>query len=161
VTENKAVLLVLEVISPPPARLGAASRQTFREEGGTIGRETDNSWVLPHPKVSGHHALITYRHPVYYIEDTSRNGIYFVSASKTRLTRGRPHALKAGDSILIDPYEIRVSITRDHRELSTARPLDHDDPFASREVTPFELGLIAEADAARTVDPLESLETAG
>jgi type VI secretion system FHA domain protein len=160
VTENKAVLLVLEVISPNPAKLGGASRQTFHEEGGSIGRETDNSWVLPHPKVSGHHARITHRHAVYYIEDTSRNGTYLVSSSKTRLTRGRPHALKPGDSILIDPYEIRVSITSDHRELETGRPFEIDDPFASRPVGPLELDPIAGENAAGTVDPLELLGVA-
>ena len=51
----QTVTLILEVVSPEPTA-GGASRQTFHEEGGSIGRESDNSWVLPHSKVSGLHA---------------------------------------------------------------------------------------------------------
>ena len=69
------MILILEVTSPQATKLGGASRQTFDTDGGSIGRENDNSWVLPHAKVSGHHALISYRDAVYYIEDTSRNGV--------------------------------------------------------------------------------------
>jgi type VI secretion system FHA domain protein len=108
------VTLSLEITSPQPTS-GAASRQTFHEDGGSIGREIDNSWVLPHSKVSGHHAVISYRNAVYYIEDRSRNGVC-LNSSKNRLERGRAYALKSGDRILIDPYEIRVSIERDHND---------------------------------------------
>ena len=105
--------LILEVASTQPTT--GASRQTFHEDGGSIGRETDNTWVLPHSKVSGLHAVITFRNAVFYIEDRSRNGVY-INSSKNRLERGRPYALKSGDRILIDPYEIRVSITQDQRD---------------------------------------------
>jgi len=86
------VILILEVTGPQSAKLGGAGRQTFTVEGGSIGRENDNSWVLPHSKVSGRHALISYRSGVYYIEDTSRNGVC-INSSKNRLPRGRPYAL--------------------------------------------------------------------
>src|SRR3954452_19701634 len=96
-------------------------RHTFHEDGGTIGRENDNSWVLPHSKVSGIHAVISHRHGVYYIEDRSRNGVY-LNSSKQRLERGRPQPLNSGDRILIDPYEIRVSITREQHERAEHGP---------------------------------------
>src|SRR6185295_4531800 len=101
-----------ELASQQPAKPGGASRQTFTEEGGSIGRESDNTWVLPHSKVSGHHALISCRGGVFYIEDTSRNGVC-LNSSRHRLVRGEPSALTAGDRILIDPYEIRVTISGD------------------------------------------------
>jgi type VI secretion system FHA domain protein len=169
------VILILEVTSPQPTKLGGASRQTFTGEGGSIGRENDNSWVLAHSKVSGHHALISYRDAVYYIEDTSRNGV-FLNSSKNRLERGRPHALKSGDRILIDPYEIRVSITRDQNdaagrhagELADVRspddqfdasnPFDADDPFASRPIASSGLDSAPEPVAGQELDPLELLD---
>jgi predicted component of type VI protein secretion system len=66
------VNLILEVASTQPTT--GASRHTFHEDGGSIGREADNTWVLPHSKVSGLHAVITFRNAVFYIEDRSRNG---------------------------------------------------------------------------------------
>jgi type VI secretion system protein ImpI len=106
------VILILEVTSPP---MTGAARHTFHEDGGRIGRESDNSWVLPHSKVSGLHAVISCREGVYYIEDRSRNGVY-LNSSKNRLERGRPHPLNSGDRLVIDPYEIKVTITREARD---------------------------------------------
>jgi len=104
--------LILEVISPSPSALGGAARQTFSTSGGTIGRDSGNTWVLPHPKVSGRHAVITWANGVFYLEDTSRNGVC-VNSSRKRLTHGEPHPLAPGDRLLIDPYEIRVMISAD------------------------------------------------
>ena len=124
------MVLVLEVTSPQPSALGSAARQTFDAGGGTIGRERGNSWVLPHPKVSGRHAVITCVGGVFYIEDSSRNGT-FLNSSRNRLTQGEPHPLSSGDRLLIEPYEIRVSVEGDQ---SAARGQSSDlgadsDPF--------------------------------
>ena len=169
------MILILEVTSPQATKLGGASRQTFSAEGGSIGRDNDNTWVLPHSKVSGHHALISYRHAVYYVEDTSRNGV-FLNSSKNRLVRGQPHALKAGDRILIDPYEIRVSIARDQHDavgahagaapdertselrFDTPNPFEIEDPFAPRPMSPSQLDVVPEESiASEELDPLELL----
>ena len=168
------MILILEVASPPPANRGDASRQTFHREGGSIGREKDNAWVLPHRRVSGHHALISYRNGVYYLEDTSRNGVC-LNAPRNRLVRGRPYALKSGDSILIDPYEIHVSIAPDQRDAAgrdtgdwpgapstsgrfdAPRRSESDDPFAPVAIPSSEFDLGAEVNASQTVDPLELL----
>jgi type VI secretion system FHA domain protein len=173
--ETPVVILILEVTSPQPSKLGGASRQTFNEEGGSIGRENDNTWVLAHSKVSGHHAVISYRNAVYYIEDTSRNGVC-LNSSKNRLVRGQPHALKSGDRILIDPYEIRVSIARDQNaaagrhadELPDARmpdarfdasnPFTNDDPFAPRPIPSSGPDASEESIAGQELDPLELLD---
>ncbi len=165
------MILILEVTSPP---MTGASRHTFREEGGSIGRESDNAWVLPHSKVSALHAVISHRSGVYYIEDRSRNGVY-LNSSKHRLERGRPHGLKSGDRILIEPYEIRVSVSREQGDRSdqgigsmsagqlppagfnAADPFDADDPFAPGPVVaPLLPSNEADADH-RELDPLELL----
>ncbi len=124
------MLLVLEITSAA----GDVTRHTFREEGGSIGRDLDNSLVLPHAKVSGLHALITCRNNAYYVEDRSRNGVC-INSRKNRIPRDRPTALKAGDRILIDPYDLRVSLARDRgskapRGFDSTNPFDTDDPFA-------------------------------
>jgi type VI secretion system FHA domain protein len=165
------VILILEVTSPQPTKLGSASRQTFNTDGGSIGREHDNSWVLPHAKVSGHHALISYRNSVYYIEDTSRNGVC-LNSTKNRLERGRSYPLSAGDRILIDPYEIQVSISGEQREAvgRRASPLadlqfgssdpfeTSDDPFAPRSFPSSGLDAPEEGIAGQEVDPLALLD---
>jgi type VI secretion system FHA domain protein len=165
------VILNLEVISPS---MTGASRHTFHEDGGTIGRENDNSWVLPHSKVSGIHATITCRHGVFYIEDRSRNGV-FLNSPKDRLERGRAQPLKSGDRILIGPYEIRVAISRDQHDraapmpaaasgaglpppgFNAADPFDVDDAFAPQPASrsplqPFDADVPHEQ-----LDPLELL----
>jgi len=126
------VVLILEVSSPNAATLGGAARQTFDAGGGSIGRDQDNSWVLPHSKVSGHHARISFADGVYYIEDTSRNGVC-LNSSRNRLERGRPHPLASGDRLLIDPYEIRVALARDEAAARDRRtdPPRAADPFAA------------------------------
>jgi type VI secretion system protein len=129
--------------------------------------------VLPHAKVSGHHAVITYARGVFYIEDTSRNGV-FLNSSRSRLTRGEPHALAAGDRLLIDPYEIRVSIATDEapsrgRVSSPADPDPFnllgdpaaDDPFAPQPMRSRGLDVSAldapEAASREELDPLALL----
>ncbi len=141
------MILTLEVAGPQAAQLGAARRKSFRASGGVIGREKSSDWVLPHTKVSGRHARITCVDSVFYIEDTSKNGV-FINSSRERLTPGRPRALKEGDRILIDPYEIQVSVTGEAGDVprsgpaararaeeppggfGAARGFDEDDPFA-------------------------------
>src|SRR5262245_13811106 len=73
--KTSVVTLTLEVAGTQAAKLGGASRQIFGAEGGTIGRSPQNSFVLPNPRVSGRHAIITCRNGVFYIEDVSRNGV--------------------------------------------------------------------------------------
>jgi predicted component of type VI protein secretion system len=167
------VTLILELISPPPTA-GGASRQTFHGDGGSIGRESDNSWVLPHSKVSGHHAVISYRNSVYYIEDRSRNGVC-LNSSRNRLERGRPYALTSGDRILIEPYEIRVTIAENRNDaaarnfgeladlhsssalLDPSSPFDTDDPFGPRPIPLAGLDSPVEQVEGQPLDPLELL----
>jgi type VI secretion system FHA domain protein len=165
------VNLILEVTSPPTK---GAMRHTFLETGGTIGRESNNSWVLPHSKVSGNHAVVSYRAGTFYIEDRSRNGVY-LNSSKNRLQRGREQGLKSGDLILIEPYEIRVSISRDQhdraepsggafssgrpslKDFDAADPFGSDDPFAPRPMAPSALELPDADVSAEELDPLALL----
>src|SRR4029079_11835479 len=116
------MILTLEVTQPQAASLGSTSRKVFSSEGGTIGRASSSDWILSHRKVSGRHAVITYQEGIFYIvDDSSANGV-FINSTKNRLIPGKRYALKAGDRITIDPYEIDVAVSSDHAA-GTRRPL--------------------------------------
>src|SRR5215208_3970102 len=117
------MILTLEITGPQAAKLGAACRKVFHASGGTIGRLPDNQWALPDPYVSSRHALIRYQDGVFYIEDTSTNGI-FINAPDKRLSKGQPHALQSGDWIFIEPYEIRATVESDAKAVSSGSPFD-------------------------------------
>ena len=166
------MILILEVIATQPATPGGTSRQTFREDGGSIGRDSDNAWVLPDPKVSGRHAAITHRNGRFFIEDRSRNGV-FLNSPTDRLPGRRPHALNSGDRIFIHPYEIRVSITGDQNQgqrfseladllapdarLDESKPFDRNDRGAPSPIPSPGLHLAGEPVPGDVVDPLELL----
>ena len=151
------MILTLEIAGPQPTNAIGARYQTFRSEGGTIGRDTDNSWVLPHSKVSAHHAVISYQNGAYYIEDKSRNGVC-LNSPQNRLVRDRPYALNSGDVLLIDPYEISVTVTRDQNEaVARPSPFDTDDPFAAGPIPSSMLESPGEELAGQPLDPLELL----
>ena len=144
-------------ISSAATRPGESGRHVFTEQGGSIGRAAGNNWVLTHNKVSGRHAEISFRNGVFYIVDLSRNGVS-VNSPDNRLVRERPYALKDGDSLFIEPYEIDVSI-----ESREERPaFDHlddlfrpDDPFAQvRGPQPERFGPVPPPAAGEDVDPL-------
>ena len=118
------MILTLEIIGSQAEKLGVVRRKTFNATGGTIGRLPDNHWTLPDQYVSNRHALIRYAGGVFYIEDTSTNGV-FVNAPDNRLVKGQAYALKSGDWIFIEPYEIKASIVEAHGEAGVV-----DDPFA-------------------------------
>ena len=148
------MILTLEVSPPQAAQLGAASDKTFRASGGLIGRDKSNDWILPHTKVSSRHARISYHDATFYIEDTSTNGV-FLNSSRQRLPKGRPQALVSGDRILIDPYEIRVTITNDAEDAVERRA--HLAPSHPVQLLP-DLEAIAQAMPDEELDPLKLLD---
>lgn len=147
--------LTLELTAGSGAKPGDVSQRVFGEDGGTIGRAPNNTWVLAHNKVSGRHASITYRGGVFYIEDVSRNGVS-VNAPENRLVRNRPYALKTGDRIFIEPYEIGVWVdaggARSGRQL-VVDPFADADPFAAP-VVPLSDPILPETPGNDIVDPL-------
>jgi type VI secretion system FHA domain protein len=152
------VILTLKIVSPGGMRPGESTRQSFSEDGGSIGRAANNSWVLTHNKVSGRHAVISFRNGDFYIQDTSRNGVS-INSPDNRLVKERPYALKAHDLIFIEPYEIEVSI-----EAGSSRvpfePLDdlfgEGEPFAPARVSEAEPpGVVPAPYGGGEVDPLK------
>jgi type VI secretion system protein ImpI len=119
------MILTLEISGPEAVKLGVSGRKVFNARGGTIGRLADNDWVLPDRYVSSRHARIQYENDNYYLIDESTNGVC-INSPDNHLDAGRPYALQSGDWILIDPYEIHVSIADEEsaRIPLLSRPLD-------------------------------------
>ena len=123
------MILTLEVTGAKAAALKSDRRKTFHEAGGTIGRSpgkaSDSCWILPDPQVSALHASITFVNGVFYIEDRSRNGV-FIGSFESRLESGRPRAIKTGDTLIIEPYTIQVTVASGPEAAGPKA----DDPFS-------------------------------
>ena len=105
--------LRLRVVSEHSTRLGAKSTKVFGVHGGTVGRATDNEWILPDPEryLSGKHARIDFRAGAYVLVDTSSNGTY-VNGAQVPLGKYHDYTLKDGDYIRLGEYELLVSIDK-------------------------------------------------
>lgn len=104
--------LRLKIVSDNAATAGEHARWTFGVNGGRIGRNTSNDWVLRDPEryVSGRHAEIEHRGGSWLLRDTSTNGT-FINDSDEALGPDRLHQLSHGDRFRIGEYEIEVEIT--------------------------------------------------
>jgi type VI secretion system protein len=105
--------LRLSVVSEHGIRLGQNSTKVFGVHGGTIGRATDNAWILPDPEryLSGKHARVDFRSGSYVLVDTSSNGTY-VNGSQVPLGKYHDYVLKDGDYVRLGEYELLVSIDK-------------------------------------------------
>lgn len=103
--------LTLKIVSKQKHILGADSVRVFSVHGGSIGRATDNDWVLPDPDryISGHHAAVDYRDGAYYLRDTSTNGV-FVNRSDQPVGRGTPIRLYDGDELRMGDYVFQATV---------------------------------------------------
>jgi len=103
--------LRLSIVSEHAGRLGSQASKVFSVHGGSIGRGTENAWILPDPEryLSGKHARVDFRAGTYFLVDTSSNGTY-VNGAQVPLGKFHDYAMKDGDSIRIGEYEMRVSI---------------------------------------------------
>ena len=118
------MLLKLEVVGAQAGRLGEHRSVVFATEGGTIGRVAGNDWVLPDQFVSSRHAAIQYADGQFYVIDTGSSNGVFLNAPNYRLEQGRPYPIKTGDRLLIDPFEIQVSVIESTSPKSAAPPAE-------------------------------------
>jgi type VI secretion system FHA domain protein len=107
------------------------STTRFDRAGGTIGRASDNEWVLPDPEqhLSKHHCRIRYDDGSYTITDTSSNGV-FVNGDTQPLGPNNSRVLRDRDRLDIGDFEIDVRITGESgaEAMEPSRPVS-DDPF--------------------------------
>ena len=96
----------LEIVSEHREIVGDDAVREFAEKGGTIGRSLQNDWILPDPDrfISGRHATIDYKGGIYYLVDTSTNGIYVNGLSGMRIK------LHHGDQVSIGSTQFRYEV---------------------------------------------------
>ncbi|AND69057.1 hypothetical protein ATSB10_16030 [Dyella thiooxydans] len=99
--------LVLAVTGVHAAQFGARGQKAFEGRDGSIGRSEDCDWVLSASGVSRVHAMIRCLNGIYFIEDRSTNGMLL---NGVPLVKGDPSALKHGDRLQIDTFEVSVSV---------------------------------------------------
>lgn len=115
-------------------KLTPGQRADFELDRGElkIGRNPENDWVLPDPErlVSGQHCLIQLREGIYYLTDTSTNGVQLVNAG-VRMHRGNSEALQDGELLRLGEYEILVQISAPAVSAMPGSGAQNSDPFAS------------------------------
>ena len=101
--------LVLDIVAREGQAPEGELRKVFGPEGGRIGRASDCDWVLPSPYISRYHATICWIDGAFCIVSTGENGVALNDA-QAGLPQLEHRALKDGDRIFIDEYEIAVAI---------------------------------------------------
>jgi type VI secretion system FHA domain protein len=105
--------LRLRVVSDHRRQLAERHTIVFGTSGGSIGRSSENDWVLPDPVryVSAHHARVQYRDGHFYLEDLSTNGV-FVNDRPEALSKlgSSGYRLKNGDVLRVGDYQIVVAL---------------------------------------------------
>src|SRR5580692_12424953 len=148
--------LRFRVVSEHAIHLGEQSTKVFGVHGGTIGRATDNEWILPDPEryLSGKHARVDFRAGTYILVDTSSNGTY-VNGAQVPLGKYHDYVLKEGDYIRLGEYELLVSIDKSNDfppEESAIVAYDGQSPSSSvKKSTANDLG--ADLDLSQLLEP--------
>jgi type VI secretion system protein len=117
--------LRFEIISAQRQQLGGRANFTLAGKGCRIGRSLDNDWALPDVSrfLSGHHAIIHFRVGLYFLEDTSTNGVYINDSVSPLGRRGVQALLHAGDILRLGDYRIMVHIEEEAKP--QPQPLHH------------------------------------
>ncbi len=127
--------LELKIISEHADLVGDDAVREYHETGGTIGRSLQNDWILPDPDryISGRHATIDYKGGIYYLADTSSNGVY-VNDEMEPIGKGNPRRLFNGDRLRMGDFEIEVTV--DSGE-SLVVPMDEEVSVAPDNIEQF------------------------
>ena len=131
--------IVVTVLEYPEGSRLLESSMTFTEQGGTLGRTQNNTWVLEDPDrfLSGSHCQIVFDSGAYFLVDTSTNGT-FVNGSGEPLGKGNRVKLEDGYQFELSDYKFKVQLLPTTQLDSNfgaleSQPklLDSDDPFAA------------------------------
>lgn len=115
------MVLNLVVIKCPDGVSLAQSQKSFDEQGGTIGRGSDNDWVLRDSErfLSSRHCAITCESGQYYLVDTSTNGTY-INGTPEPVGKGGAIPLNDGDTIELGDYQFKVALQSDDLGLAAS-----------------------------------------
>jgi predicted component of type VI protein secretion system len=127
--------LTVKIVSEHRDLVGDDCVREYHEEGGTIGRALENDWILPDPDryISGRHATIDYKGGIYYLADTSSNGVY-MNGEIEPIGKGNPRRLFDGDHMRMGDFEFEVRIDKGE---SLIMPLDLEPSVAPDNIEQF------------------------
>ena len=121
--------IVISIVKLPDSAVNTKATHTFAHQGGTIGRSSDNEWVLEDEErfISSQHSKISFENGQYYITDLSTNGT-FSNGSAEPIGKGNTVPLKDGDKFSLGDYEFLASVWQSEND--QAENLSQG-PFAS------------------------------
>lgn len=102
--------IVISIVKLPENAVDTKSTHTFAHQGGTIGRSSDNAWILEDPErfISSQHSQISFENGQYYITDLSTNGTFSNGAAEP-IGKGNTIKLNDGDKFSLGDYEFLAS----------------------------------------------------
>ena len=103
--------LQLTMIKAPESVALAEAPLSIGEQGGTLGRGAENSWVLEDPDLylSSLHCQFSFENGQYYLTDHSTNGTFY-GDSADPLGKGVKIPVNDNDRVVIGDYEFVLSI---------------------------------------------------
>ena len=121
--------IVISIVKLPDSAVNTKATHTFAYQGGTIGRSSENEWVLEDEErfISSQHSKISFENGQYYITDLSTNGT-FSNGSPEPIGKGNTVPLKDGDKFSLGDYEFLASVWQSEND--QAENLSQG-PFAS------------------------------
>ena len=144
--------LTIKLVSEHRDLVGDDCVREYYEDGGTIGRSLQNDWILPDPDryISGRHATIDYKGGMYYLADTSSNGVY-VNGEVEPIGRGNPRRLFDGDRMRMGDFEFEITIDKGESLVMPLEPEpsvapDHIEQFVDEDVIETGMQLLDESE---------------
>ena len=136
---SPVMTLILEIVSEHRDIVGDDAVREFRETGGTIGRSLQNDWILPDPDrfISGRHATIDYKGGIYYLVDTSTNGVY-INGDCEPIGKGNPRRIFNGDRLRFGDFEMVATIDTGESLVMPAEPAASVVPDIIEQLVPEE-----------------------
>lgn len=129
--------IVISIVKLPEGAADTKATHTFALQGGTIGRSSDNAWVLEDPErfISSKHSEISFENGQYYITDLSTNGTFSNGAAEP-IGKGNTVQLNDGDKFALGDYEFLASVWQPETQTSNAEAGPFADTPAVNEQTP-------------------------
>lgn len=103
--------IVISIVKLPEGAVDTKSTHTFALQGGTIGRSSENEWILEDPErfISSRHSQVSFENGQYYLTDLSTNGT-FANGENQPIGKGNTVPLKDGDKFSLGEYEFLASV---------------------------------------------------
>lgn len=128
--------LMLEIISRQKFSLHQERIQhVFSEVGGYIGRDEECEWILTDKtkQISRRHALISFEHSSFVIEDLSINGIYN-ALGRERLEKGKKYKIEHGSTYRIGEYSIQARLLHKPDSYLSGQEMQAEDLIPSGDI---------------------------